>query len=132
MNTDFGIGKWLKNHTKITLTKVILDNNCRKSIAWNVAIMKMGRERKGIKCTYKKVGTETTNKNNKEKNGLAIKAYKKFYKKNLSKECDFYFFADLNNDELKEMIAVSISARAAMYIYTYYNDEVVKCMDGIF
>ena len=30
------------------------------------------------------------------------------------------------------MIAVSIGARAAMYIYTYYNDKVVKCMDGFF
>lgn len=27
VNTDFGIGKWLKNHIRITLTKVILDNN---------------------------------------------------------------------------------------------------------
>lgn len=27
VNTDMGIGKWLKNHTKLTLTKVILDNN---------------------------------------------------------------------------------------------------------
>lgn len=131
MNTDFGIGKWLKNHTKITLTKVILDNNAANPLhgTWHY---EDGKRTEGDKCTYKKAGTETTNKNNKEKNGLAIKAYKKFYKKNLSKECDFYFFADLNNDELKEMIAVSISARAAMYIYTYYNDEVVKCMDGIF
>lgn len=131
VNTDFGIGKWLKNHTRITLTKVILDNNTANPLrgTWHY---EDGKRTEGDKCTYKKAGTETTNKNNKEKNDLAIEAYKKFYKKNLSKECDFYFFADLNNDELKEMIAVSISARAAMYIYTYYNDEVVKCMDGFF
>lgn len=131
VNTDFGIGKWLKNHTRITLTKVILDNNTANPLrgTWHY---EDGKRTEGDKCTYKKAGTETTNKNNKEKNDLAIEAYKKFYKKNLSKECDFYFFADLNNDELKEMIAVSISARAAMYIYTYYNDKVVKCMDGFF
>lgn len=50
----------------------------------------------------------------------------------MSKECNFYYLIDLNNDGLEEMIAVSVGGRAAMYIYTYYNGKVVKCMDGFF
>lgn len=30
------------------------------------------------------------------------------------------------------MIAVDVAARAAMFIYTYYNGKVVQCMDGFF
>ena len=51
MNTDFGIGKWLKNHTKITLTKVILDNNAANPLrgTWHY---EDGKRTEGDKCTY--------------------------------------------------------------------------------
>lgn len=50
-NTDFGIGKWLKNHTKITLTKVILDNNAANPLrgTWHY---EDGKRTEGDKCTY--------------------------------------------------------------------------------
>lgn len=87
VNTDFGIGKWLKNHIRITLTKVILDNNTANPLrgTWHY---EDGKRTEGDKCTYKKVGTETANKNSETKNTFAIKEYKKYYKKKLSKECD--------------------------------------------
>lgn len=70
---------------------------------------------------------------NKNNNKSAKKAYKKYYEKNLSDSCDYYILADINKDGMKEMVAVSVGgARAAMYIYSYYNGNVVKCMDDFF
>ena len=52
VNTDMGIGKWLKNHTKLTLTKVILDNNAANPLrgTWHY---EDGKRTEGDKCTYK-------------------------------------------------------------------------------
>lgn len=51
VNADFGIGKWLKKHTKITLTKVILDNNAANPLrgTWHY---EDGKRTEGDKCTY--------------------------------------------------------------------------------
>ena len=85
------------------------------------------------KNNLKSIQSSQTKRNNKGNNKLAKKAYKKYYEKNLSDSCDYYILADLNKDGMKEMIAVSVGgARAAMYIYSYYNGNVVKCMDDFF
>ena len=94
VNTDFGIGKWLKNHTKITLTKVILDNNAANPLrgTWHY---EDGKRTEGDKCTYKQKNTENknndtktnqntenenndtkTNQNTEKKNKIDIKNYK--------------------------------------------------------
>ena len=82
------------------------------------------------KNNLKSIQNLQTKRNNKDDNKSAPKAYKKYYEKNLSDSCDYYILADLNKDGMKEMIAVSVGgAKAAMYIYSYHNGNVVKCMD---
>ena len=63
VNTDMGIGKWLKNHTKLTLTKVILDNNAANPLrgTWHY---EDGKRTEGDKCTYK--NKQSTDKKNKD------------------------------------------------------------------
>lgn len=74
-----------------------------------------------------------TKRNSKDNNKSVKKVYKKYYEKNLSDSSDYYILADLNKDGMKEMIAVSVGGvRAAMYIYSYHNGNVVKCMDDFF
>lgn len=81
VNTDFGIGKWLKNHTKLTLTKIILDNNAANPLrrTWHY---EDGKRTEGDKCTYKQKSTENenndtkTNQDKEEKNKIDIKNYK--------------------------------------------------------
>lgn len=85
------------------------------------------------KNNLKSIQSLQTKRNNKDNNKSASKAYKKYYEKNLSDSCDYYILADLNKDGMKEMIAVSVGgARAAMYIYSYHNGNVVKCTDDFF
>lgn len=135
MNTDFGIGKWLKNHTKITLTKVILDNNAANPLhgTWHY---EDGKRTEGDKCTYKKVGTETTNKNNKGKNDLAIKAYKKymkdgtykrFFDKQVAKNFE-YAYLDIDQDGIQELLINATDKLDEEWNYTailgYYKNKV--------
>lgn len=88
MNTDFGIGKWLKNHTKIMLTKVILDNNAANPLrgTWHY---EDGKRTEGDKCTYKKAGTGISNNDSTDQNAIAIKAYKNILEKHCLKNVIF-------------------------------------------
>lgn len=134
MNTDFGIGKWLKNHTKITLTKVILDNNAANPLrgTWHY---EDGKRTEGDKCTYKKAGTETTNKNSKDKNDLAIKAYKKymkdgtyksFFDKQVAKKFE-YAYLDIDQDGVQELLINSPDGMGWHYTAIFiYNKNIVK------
>lgn len=111
VNTDFGIGKWLKNHTKLTLTKVILDNNAANPLrgTWHY---EDGKRTEGDKCTYKQKSINATNKNDDKENDLAIKAYKKYIKDEKYKKFFIldeakkfeYTFLDIDQNGVKELL----------------------------
>ncbi len=125
-----------KNHTKITLTKVILDNNAANPLrgTWHY---EDGKRTEGDKCTYKKAGTETTNKNNKGKNDLAIKAYKKYMKDGTYKrfflisrwQKNFeYAYLDIDQDGIQELLINATDKLDEEWNYTailgYYKNKV--------
>ena len=63
------------------------------------------------------------------------KAYQKYINKMLSHDdirYDDYLVYDFNKDGIEEMIAVSVGARAAMYVYTYYKGKVTPCLGDSF
>lgn len=63
------------------------------------------------------------------------KAYQKYIKEVLSHDdirYDDYLVYDFNKDGIEEMIAVSVGARAAMYVYTYYKGKVTPCLGDSF
>lgn len=132
VNTDFGIGKWLKNHTKLTLTKVILDDNAANPLrrTWHY---EDGKRAEGDKCTYKK---------DERKN--ALKAYQKFLKKYQSaykysddenifitnsedhKYCSGFMIKDMNGDNIPELIIDHFESFKSWstYVFTFKNGKI--------
>lgn len=132
VNTDFGIGKWLKNHTKLTLTKVILDDNAANPLrrTWHY---EDGKRAEGDKCTYKK---------DERKN--ALKAYQKFLKKYQSaykysddenifitnsedhKYCSGFMIKDMNGDNIPELIIDHFEPFKSWstYVFTFKNGKI--------
>ncbi len=103
VNTDMGIGKWLKNHTKLTLTKVILDNNAANPLrgTWHY---EDGKRTEGDKCTYKKKSTDKKNKDSKSPTEDELK--RKLKAATSEKICAFYY-KDFNRDGKKEGVGIT-------------------------
>ena len=119
LNTDSGLGAFLKKHTKLKLSKAIWDDAASNSlrVTWHY---EDGARSKGDKCTYKKSENDIAKKQLNEK---AHKAFMKQVKSDkekygsISGEKLKYLFVDLNGDKIDELITYPGYGTQIVYAY---------------
>ena len=151
VNTDMGIGKWLKNHTKLTLTKVILDNNAANPLrgTWHY---EDGKRTEGDKCTYKNKQSKNQQNEKQENKATEIQAAEKYKTINLAQQekqkvGTTEFYANYSNETERwnvywkkgekegkfgsdQNVSPSIftNGKIAYYVVEQYDSTISKCV----